>query len=298
MKKLWKFLLGLRFVAAVLLVFFAADLALSLWAPVENSDLFPRNDYEKTIAAHGGGTEYDRVIYGNSVLISSYIEGDSASGYVNFGLDYGTVTDLDKMLKRSLLKVDDELVIALNYFVLLDVMDTNPSYPWHRGALEPYVYFERDRLRKLADESFLALMHFRPLSSLPRYTGTDKAVYYGMMTDAELAEKAATHSELYWGLGTEYYSENLAALQSVIRYCADSDVRLRVIFCPWNSFLAMPENPAKAMELARALLEDAGVEVLDLTDALDRRCFHDLGHLNYEYGAVYFTEAIEQWLNS
>jgi hypothetical protein len=243
-------------------------------------------------------TEYEKVIYGNSVLISSYIEGQSDSGYVSFGLDYGTVADLRDMLYEGYLGVKRELVLDLNYFVLLDSLDTNPTYPWHRKVYEPYAYFQRDRLKPVLDEAVDKLLHRQPLSGLTQRGGLNKSVYYGILTDAELDEVMERHSSQFWWMGTEYYEKNLKALREVTDWCREHGVRLRAFWSAWNDYAEMPENPAKVMELADGILADGGVEVLDLTHSLERKYFHDLGHLNYEAGAVYFTEVIDQWLGS
>jgi hypothetical protein len=234
-------------------------------------------------------------------LISSYIETESKAGYVNFGLDYGTVRDLAAMLEGGYLTVNSDLVILLNYFVLLDTMDTNPSYPWLRKPFEPYCYFQRDRLQAFASGAFNVLFSRfdnRLQGTLPRYTDLSKSVYYGILTDGELDAKIASQSETYWGLGPEFYRKNLEALQNVIDCCKSRNVRLRAVLAPWNSYIPMPEHPRAAILAADALLAGEGVEVLDLTNSYSRKYFYDLGHLNYEYGAVYFTEDIDQWLES
>ena len=47
-----------------------------------------------------------------------------------------------------------------------------------------------------------------------------------------------------------------------------------------------------------AVSEAAGVTFYDMTDALEPECFYDTGHLDYDYGAVVFTEVLDQWLLS
>ena len=274
-------------------VFIIGDVLLSAADPVSHSELFEKNDYEKTILANGGGTEYDHVFYGNSVIISAFIEEDSLSSYVNFGIDYGTMTDLRDMLQNGMLTPKKDIVLALNYFVFLDTLDTNPTYPWHRNAVEPYVYFERDRLHKFLISELTGLF-----SGAERdlFTELEKSVYYGMMTDEELNKKIETHSELFWGLDLSYYKENLAALEEVIEYCGKSGVKLRAIWMPWNSYTQMPEVPREVARLADEIMLAAGIEIYDMTDAMPRDCFHDLGHLNYEYGAHVFTQEVDKWL--
>ncbi len=146
MKKENFFRRGGAFLLAFCLLCFGLDAYWTRTGTIENSDLFTHNDFEKTILAHGGQRVYDRVFYGNSVVISAYMEEESASGYANFGIDYGVMTDLLGMLRRGDITVTEDLVLGLNYFVFLDTMDTNPTYPWHRGWGEPYLYSPRDRL--------------------------------------------------------------------------------------------------------------------------------------------------------
>lgn len=284
-----------------LLAFCLLGLGLDRWLtrtqPVERSTLFLANDFEKTILSHGGETEYRRMIFGNSVIISAYLEGESASGYANFGLDYGVMTDLRDLLRRGDASVTEDLVIALNYFVLLDTMDTNPTYPWHRKPWEPYLYFQRDRLHTLWSEGTARLLRGEPFVE-QRYEDLGKYMYAGVMSDEQLEERIAVHRENYWGLDTSYYQENLEALEEVIAFCREQGIRLRAVWMPWNPYIPMPENPARVRVLADAILAEGGIEVLDLENALPRDCFHDLGHLTVEHGAVVFTEEIEPWLNS
>lgn len=297
-QRLWRGIFALRFVILTLLVFYAVDTALAHWAPVERSTYFVRNDYEKSVMSHGNRTEYEKVIYGNSTLISSYIEEQSAAGFVNFGQDYGTVCDLYEMLTEGHLTVTDELVVNLNYFVLMDTLETNPSYPWHRRVLVPYVYFQRDRLSPVVSAIASNMMYGRPILDLPIYGDLRKSVYHGVQTDAELAEKIQTHSDLFWGQGLDAYEKNLAALGKVADWCAEQNVRLRVFWGPWNNDVEVPENVRAVTEAANAVLEQRGVEPADMTGLLERKYFYDIGHLNYEYGAVHFTEVLDQWLLS
>ncbi len=298
MRSFFKGIWRVRAVFFILLAAFFGDLLLAAWAPVERSSLFSKNDYEKIIMENGGSVSFDKIIYGNSVLISSYIEEESTSGYANLGIDYGTLTDLDAMLRKGYLSVQEDIVLMLNYFVLLDTMETNPTYPWHRGLLEPYCYFQRDRISAFAQRALETFISTRSLDGLIRYTDTSRTVYHGVMTDEELDERIAVHRQLYWGQDLSCYQENLDALERIAVFCEEQGIRLRVIFAPWNSYIDMPENPKAAMEAAREICTQRAVEVLDMTDAVPRKYFHDLGHLNYECGARYFTGVIDEWLHS
>lgn len=288
---------SLLFLILLLLSFIICDMVLTAYSPVSKSDLFYRNDYEKTLAAHGGKTEYDRIFFGNSVVISSYIEEESQSGYVNFGLDYGKLSDLVQMLEKDLLKVNDELVVGLNYFVLMDTLDTNPSYPWHKKPLEPYAYFERDRIHTLIKTSFESLLNEGKISP-EHHTDINKSVYYGMMDDAQLNEKIATHSELFWHLGMENYEDNLSDIDSLCDYCEENGVRLRVVWMPWSDYTPIPENPKQVRKLADNAFAARGIEIYDMESSMPLDCFHDLAHLNYEHGAHVFTKEIDKWLST
>jgi hypothetical protein len=295
MKKVWIVIKKLGFLIAVAAMFFAADLGLTAWAPVENSLLFLKNDYEKTILTHGGQTEYNKVLFGNSVIISAFVEEESASGYVNFGLDYGKVTDLLAMLEKGMLKPKSDLVLAMNYFVFMDDLETNPTYPWFRKNCEPYLYFQRDRLSQTFKAGVSKILTG---AVMPLYTELNKSVYYGVLPDEKLDEKIAVYKERYWGLDLTHYEDNLNALEQLITYCDTHDIRLRAIWMPWNSYIAYPENPAKVNEAVNRILEAGNIEVLDLSDSYPRECFHDLGHLEYNSGAPLFTKEIDEWLVS
>jgi hypothetical protein len=295
MKHLFLIIKKLGFLIALAAVFLAADMILTAWAPVENSMLFDKNDYEKTVVSHGGMTEYDKVLFGNSVIISAYIEEASASGYVNFGLDYGKITDLLSMLDKGMLKPKSDLVIAMNYFVFMDDLETNPTYPWFRESYEPYLYFQRDRLSQTLKAGIRKVLTG---AVMPLYTDLNKSVYYGVLPDEKLDEKIAVYKERYWGLDMTHYQDNLKALEALIGYCKEHGIRLRAIWMPWNGYIDYPENPAKVNEAVNAILSAENIAVLDLTDSYPRDCFHDLGHLEYSSGAPRFTKEIDEWLGS
>lgn len=106
------------------------DILLTSADPVGKSTLFIKNDFEKIKLTHPGKV-YEKVFYGNSVVISAFIEEESKSGYVNMGVDYGTIEDLSKILKKNMVSIGTELVVGANYLTFLDTLDTNPTYPWH-----------------------------------------------------------------------------------------------------------------------------------------------------------------------
>ena len=85
-------------IIAVVLMIAVSDLALTYNNFIKDSDYFIKNDFEIT-QNHHPEKIWDKVFFGNSVVISSYIEEQSQSGYINLGLDYGVVTDLWKMIE-------------------------------------------------------------------------------------------------------------------------------------------------------------------------------------------------------
>ena len=64
---------------------------------IVDSNIFVKNDFEITQHDHPEKV-WDKVFFGNSVVISAYMEEESKSGYINCGLDYGVVTDLWEMI--------------------------------------------------------------------------------------------------------------------------------------------------------------------------------------------------------
>ncbi len=257
------------------------------------SGRFILNDYEVVRRDHPEKV-WDKVFFGNSIVIAAYMEEESESGYVNLGVDYGVVTDLWDMLRRGIVSVGSELVIGLNDLTLYDDFETNPGYPWHRGALEPYCYFERDRLRTLFTETVSQVL----TDFEPEYiaVGQTRGYYYGSLSTAEIAEKAATSP--YTALPMEDFEENFRALENVADYCESNGIRLRLLWMPLNPAYDVPESTALVRERTRSFAQERGVEFNDMSDALPGECFYDIGHLNREYGAYVFTEAIDVWLLS
>lgn len=252
------------------------------------------DDFEITRRDHPEPV-WDKVFFGNSAVISAYREDVSRSGYVNLGLDYGAVTDLRDMLRRGHIQVGSELVVGLNYLTLCDTLETNPSYLWHRGVLEPYLYFQRDDLFQLCKDAAKALLG-REVS--PPHAGMEKTYYYGSLSTGELAERMAVYEENYFRLPMEDFSENLSALEEVAGWCNGRGVRLRVVWMPWNPAVEQPELSLRLRDTVAAWCAGAGVAFWDFGDGLDATCFHDVGHLNYEYGAYRFTEEVDTWLLS
>jgi len=252
------------------------------------------DDFEITRRDHPEQV-WDRVFFGNSAVISAYRERESDSGYVNLGLDYGVVTDLWELLRKGQASVGSELVIGLNCLTLCGGLETNPSYRWHRGTLEPYAYFQRDDLFQLCKDAAKAVLG---REVLPPHTGMEKTYYYGSLSGKELAERMTVYQENYFCLPWEDFEENLAALDKIAGWCRQREVRLRVVWMPWNPSIEQPELSLRLRDWVADWCAGEGLAFLDLGDRFDTSCFHDLGHLNYEYGAYRFTEEVDKWLLS
>ncbi len=290
-KKIWANL----FIFGLGITIILSDILLTSINPVGKSTLFRKNDFEKIKLTH---TEkvYEKVFYGNSVVISAFIEEESKSGYVNMGIDYGTIKDLSKILEKNMISIGTDLVIGVNYLTFLDTFDTNPTYPWHRKIYEPYLYFQRDRLRIFIVDGINNILKGEKFVT-KRYTDLNRYVYYGVLSDEELDKKIERYEELYWNKGIECYEENYKALQKVIDYCKERGIELRFVWFPWNDYIAKPGNVVAVEEKAKKIMKYNNIEYIDLAGAYRREYFYDLGHLNFEFGAVEFTKEIDKWLN-
>ena len=288
---------SLRRTATVLLIiaaFFCIDRHLTYNNFIANSDYFAKNDFEITCHKHPEKV-WDKVFFGNSVVISSFIEEESNSGYINLGLDYGVVCDLWEMIDRGFIEIGSELVIGLNYLTLYDEFETNPTYIWHKSAFEPYVYFERDRFYPLITKGFDNILKLS--SPMPQKFGPQsKSVYHGMVADRALEEKLKEYEEEYFNLPLEKFSKNITALENVIMYCGENNIRVRIVWMPWNPHFEKPKLLTDLKTVTNSLLARYNVEALDLEDKLSKNCFYDTGHLNYEVGSPIFTELIDKWL--
>lgn len=279
------------FLLCLVLFFLLFDYLLSIWG--ENCCPWTENDFDVTRAHHPEET-WDKVFFGNSSVISAYREDASTQGYVNLGMDYAVVTDLWQLLKQGHIDVGSELVIGLNLFTLYDDFDTNPSYIWHRGALEPYAYFHRDKLLQMAKDTVKSLLGME----VPEYPMGEKPLYFGTLSDAELSEKMLGYNERYFSLPMEDFDGNIAALDHIADWCEEHGVRLRILWMPFNPSVERPQLMLDLMDTVNAWCGERGIPIGDFTDKMDETCFHDVGHLNYEYGAYVFTQEVDEWLQS
>lgn len=282
------------FLIALLLSFLAANGLLETWDPVGRFDVFSKNDYQKTLHDHPEPA-WRKAFFGNSSVVAAYDARNSSAGYVNLGMNYGKITDLDAMLRKGLIDVEEELLIGLNLFTFMDDLPTDPSYPWHQKWYEPYLYFYRDKLSAAAEKYAVPLLKGEPLEiNLKKLYA--KELYYGTLDDEELGKKIAEYKSKYYVKTLDDFRNNLNALDDVIGYAKDNGIRVKVLWMPWNSG-ALP-NPDYVDEIkaeVQAKLSAAGIDYTDWTDKFEREHFHDLGHLNFKHGRPLFTKELDQW---
>lgn len=281
-------------ILAAVLVMAVCDLSLTRNNFIADSDYFVKNDFEIT-QNHHPEKVWDKVFFGNSVVISSYIEEESGSGYINLGLDYGVVTDLWEMIQKRYINIGSELVIGLNYLTLYDEFETNPTYIWHKDVYVPYAYFERDRFYPLITDGFDRLLNGQ--NPLPyKYLPQKKSVYHGAVSDAALAKTMENYEKEFFNLPDEKFEKNIKALEDIINYCNENNIRVRAVWMPWNSKYEKPGLLHRVRMMAEAVFERYGVEAYDMEDSLPPEYFYDTGHLNYDVGSPRFTKLIDEWL--
>ena len=290
MKKAFKILLAVILLAA----FFTADYYSAHNNFITNSNIFVKNDFEKTQFDHPEKV-WDKVFFGNSVVISAYQEFESTSGYINCGLDYGVVTDLWEMIDEGYVNIGSELVIGLNYLTLYDDFETNPTYIWHKKWYQPYAYFERDRFYPLVTGCFERFINGESVPPM-KYSYQEKAIYHGLVSDTALKKKLKDYEKEFFSKPIDDYSENLDALEKIIKYCNKNDIRIRAVHMPWNPTFEKPQLVKDVHAKADAVFEKYNVEVLNLEDEFTKECFYDTGHLNYDIGSPAFTKRIDGWL--
>ncbi|MGI5970768.1 MAG: hypothetical protein ACOX7P_03465 [Oscillospiraceae bacterium] len=297
MRKIASLLRRSRFLIALIVLFIIADTLLGAFFDkyTLSSGNFWLNDYEITRRDHPEEI-WDRVFFGNSAVISGYREDLSESGYINFGVDYGTMTALLKILRSNKVKIGSELVIGINWALMFDNMETNPNYFWNR-RLEPYSYFQRDRIYTAITGKLKSLVTGGSWA-YGQFRNQTKTYYYSCLSASELNEKAEIYAQKYWSAGIDGCGGNLSALVQVARFCEKNGIRLRAVMMPWNPSVEKPEVIRALDKRVADICEENNVELLEFSDEFDAECFYDLGHMNYEYGSRLFTEVIDAWLIS
>lgn len=240
---------------------------------------------------------WDKVFFGSSVVISSYREEESTSGYINAGLNCGLVSDLWAMIKKNEIKIGSELVIAFNSVLsLYDDFMPDPTNPWKRKWYEPYCYFQRDRLRMLVKNAVLTYI-FKDNKLNRPYLNQRRELYFGAMSNQELRDKLSSERfKVYSNLKFTNLKENMKALRCLTDYCKRNKIRLRFVWIDPNPQVEMFPISKEVYTFIKNYAKENEIEILDLSGKFDEECYYDQAHLNYEYGSHVFTEVIDPWL--
>ncbi|MFH5187518.1 hypothetical protein ACHHV8_35840 [Paenibacillus sp. TAB 01] len=300
--KLFAWLRRNSFVLLLLAVFICSDLAIAYWNPMVTSRRFYKNDFTKTLYHHQW-TGHGPVFFGNSAVTGAYIEEQSRSGLIEMGLSYGKLTDLQAILDRQLFHVEQELVVGIDVHTMIDSLETDPTYQWFKPWYQPYVYTYRDYFRDSGTEFVKSLykgvMDRKPdelFAYVPRWI--DKELYPGQIAPDELEKKWDEYDKRFGWMTQQDYKDNLQAVDYMIRYAEEHQLKLRVIWMPWNKGYALPRYMPGLQEEVNRRLAAHHIPVLNLLQSYDARYFHDLVHLSREGGAPVFTKEVDAWLQS
>jgi hypothetical protein len=302
MANFFHFLRKNSFVLLLLAAFVLSDVLISYWDPMVTSRRFYKNDFTKTVYHHEGATS-GPVFFGNSAVTGAYIEEKSSSKLIEMGLSYGKLTDLKAILEQGRFHVQQQLVIGIDVHTMLDIMETDPTYPWFKTWYDPYVYkygsYFIDSGTEVAKQLARGLVELNPAvmkAYEPRWI--DKMLYFGHMEPETMNKKEKDYDQKYGWAKLPQYINNLEALDWIIRYTESQNLPLRVVWMPWNRNFEQPRYMPELKKTVDARLKAAGVPTLDLLSAYDPKYFHDLVHLNREEGAPVFTKEVDAWLAS
>ena len=283
------------FVLILAVLWIVSDAMLTWLDPLKYSDYIFKNDYELTQLRHPEKV-WDKVFFGSSVVIASYLEEQSAAGYVNAGVDYGMVSDIYEMIKKGKINIGSDLVIGLNDISFLDSLDTNPTYIWHKKWYQHYIFFERDKIYPLLEQGLNNLLDGKAPFGEPAQTWQTKIVYFGSLSDDELAAGNDSMIERFGGCTLEDCKRNFADLDRLIEICRKKGIRLRAVWMPWNPKVPVYDFAKRIMDAANERFAQSGIDVFDMTNMIEPQYFYDIGHMSYENGAPYFTNVIDEFL--
>ena len=273
-----------------------SDVILTHIDPLKYSPYFEKNDFEVTELKHPEKT-WDKVVFGSSIAINSFNEQLSQSGYINAGICYGTVSDIYEMLSKNCIDIGSDLVLILNDISFYDGLKTNPSYLWHKKWYQHYIYFERDRIYPLFDEGIDNVLDGKHAVSKPQYKDADKYYSIGALSDAELKESEQKMLKDYGSCTvSKDCSKNFADLKKLIKYCDKNGIRLRAVWSPWNPKIPVYDFAKEVKSTADSVFAENNIEVYDMMNEVPIEYFYDIGHLDYEKGAPYFTEKLDEFL--
>lgn len=281
------------FIIIFVTVFFSVDTYLTYNNPFIGNQMFTPDDFEITKYTHPEKV-WDKVLFGNSAVISGYDESISESGYVNLGVDCGQVTDLEQMIKKKHIHIGSSLAVGINFLTLYDEFETNPSYIWHKKIYQPFAYFERDKITGALDgiSKRLDSGHKYPFSGYYKYP-LEKTVYYGNLSEEDLRKKEAVYEERFYNLDDGKFDKNIASLKKIASYCQKNNIDFYVFWLPWNPAAKYPELCEKLKSRVANALSEYETDIYDLTNSMEAQYFHDTGHIEYENGSKVFTEIFD-----
>ena len=294
MKK--KVLVFKSFALILAIIWILSDICLTIFDPFKFFPYFYKNDFEVTELNHPEKV-WDKVFYGSSVVAASYLEEHAKSGYYNAGVSYGTVSDVYNLLKKGEMKVGSELVIGLNDISFLDELDTNPTYIWHKKWYQHYLYFQRDKIYPLIETGITNVLNKLPFLAEPAWEKQTKNYCYGQLTDEQLFESEKSMLERFGTKSLEDCEKNFNDLEKLIKFCKKKNIRLRVIWMPWNPKIPLYEFAKITMNHANDIFAQNGIEVYDMTNMVEPQYFYDIGHMSYQEGSPYFTKMVDEFLS-
>lgn len=275
-----------------MIVFF--ELFITKIDPVNSYGFIYNNDFEKTLYNHPK-MPWNNVFYGSSIVVGSFIEEKSESNYINLGLTYGKITDLRDMLSKEIISVKKNIVIGINFFTFMDNLKSDPTYIWYKKKYEPYLYFYRGPILEYLKDTVDKIKKGEKINQVSK-DAYKKYITFGSLSEERLQEKINEYKKLYGNLTVDDFSNNINALEQVIKYCRQNDIRLRVIWMPWNPKDKPLEYVEDLKEKVNSILIKNEIEFIDWSNKYNTEFFYDLGHLNFDKGAPKFTEEIDKWL--
>lgn len=296
-----RFLKANSFLILLLCAFIAADISFSGWDPMRTSPVFYKDDFNKTLFHHNQKRE-GPLFFGNSAVAAAFIEQQSSVPLVEMGLSYGKLTDLKALLTKNLFKPEQMLIIGIDPHIMLDKLDTDPTYPWFKQPYEPYVYFYRDYLRKALVSSAQSLGHHLKSGRLDitlEKEWTDKLLYYGQLPPEKLKEKWESYEQQFGAMTMEQdLTENVDALIWVLEESRKRKLPVGVVWMPVNFSELYPAQSywAPLQKRVQGILTRYNVPSLDLRNRYSGRDFHDFVHMERVVGAPKFTADVNEWL--
>lgn len=77
-----------------------------------------------------------------------------------------------------------------------------------------------------------------------------------------LEKTMENYQDEFFNLPTEKFSKNVVALEKIINYCNDNNIRVRAVWMPWNTKLEQPELLGEVKAMANEVFDKYNVEVL------------------------------------